>query len=222
MEQTPRTTVIGVDRPHVTVVDLKREIPGYRARRDRFAVLEIPRLRYLMIDGKGDPNTQTAYADAVSTLYPVAYALKARSRASHGRDARVMPLEALWWADDPSAFTTRRDKSRWQWTVMILVPPRLDADDVTTASDAVAARGRGPRLADLRCEELDEGLVVQTLHVGPYDAEGPVLATMHDEIIPAQGVEMTGRHHEIYLGDPRRAAPDRLRTILRQPVRRRA
>jgi hypothetical protein len=212
--------VTGVDRPPVTTVDLRREIPGYQARRGRFALVEIPRLSYLMIDGAGDPNTEVGYGDAVSTLYPVAYALKARSREAHGRDARVMPLEALWWADDPSSFTSRRDKSRWRWTVMILVPPWLDADDVSAASDAVAARGRGPRLADLRFDDLDEGLVVQTLHVGPYDAEGPVLATMHDEVIPAQGLEMTGRHHEIYLGDPRRASPERLRTILRQPVRR--
>ncbi|WP_299572485.1 GyrI-like domain-containing protein [uncultured Williamsia sp.] len=204
----------------MSAVDLRRDLPGYSARRDRFDVLEIPPQRYLMIDGEGDPNTTPAYADAVSTLYPVAYALKAHSRQRHDRDVRVMPLEALWWADDPTVFTTRRDKSRWRWTVMILVAPWLDARDVTDAATTVAARGRGPRLADLHHDVLDEGLVVQTLHVGPYDDEGPVLATMHDEVIPARGLRMTGRHHEIYLGDPRRAAPERLRTILRQPVRR--
>ncbi|MEH3156469.1 MAG: GyrI-like domain-containing protein [Gordonia paraffinivorans] len=204
----------------MTAVDLRRELPGYSARRHSFSVLEIPKLRCLMIDGSGDPNTESAYIDAVATLYPVAYAMKARSRERHGTDVRVMPLEALWWADDPAAFTTRRDKSRWHWTVLMVVAPWLDADDVAAASDAVAARGRGPRLDDLRCADLDEGLVVQTLHVGPYDDEGPVLARMHDEVIPAEGLVMTGCHHEIYLGDPRRAAPDRLRTILRQPVRR--
>jgi hypothetical protein len=102
----------------------------------------------------------------------------------------------------------------------MVVAPWLDSDDVAAAADAVAARGRGPRLAELRHDVLDEGLVVQTLHVGPYDAEGPVLARMHDLEIPSRGLAMTGRHHEIYLGDPRRAAPERLRTILRQPVRR--
>lgn len=204
----------------MSAVDLRRELPGYSAGRDRFEVVEIPPTHYLMIDGQGDPNTASAYADAVSTLYPVAYTLKALSRGRHGRDVRVMPLEALWWAADPTAFTSRRDKSRWEWTVMILVPPWLDGQDVADASDTVAARGRGPRLADLRYESLDEGLVVQTLHVGPYDDEGPVLARMHDELIPARGLRMTGRHHEIYLGDPRRAAPERLRTILRQPVMR--
>lgn len=202
----------------MTAIDLRRELPGYAARRARFDVLEIPPQNYLMIDGEGDPNTEPAYADAVSTLYPVAYTLRALGRDRHGRVARVMPLEALWWADDPAAFTSRRDKSRWRWTVMILVPSWLDGQDVADASAAVATRGRGPRLADLRHECLDEGLVVQTLHVGPYDDEGPVLAAMHDEVIPDHGLRMAGRHHEIYLGDPRRAAPERLRTILRQPV----
>lgn len=215
--------MIAVDRPargsDLTTVDLRREVPGYSARRDRFSLVEIPRVRCLMIDGRGDPNTEPAYTDAVATLYPMAYALRSRSRDRHGTDVRVMPLEALWWADDPSAFTTRRDKSRWHWTVLMLVAPWLDADDVAAAADALAARGRGPRLADLRHDDLDEGLVMQTLHVGPYDAEGPVLARMHDVEIPERGLTMTGRHHEIYLGDPRRAAPERLRTILRQPVR---
>lgn len=201
----------------MTAIDLRRELPGYAARRARFDVLEIPAQKYLMIDGEGDPNTEPPYVDAVSTLYPVAYTLRALGRDRHGRDARVMPLEALWWADDPAAFTSQRDKSRWRWTVMILVPSWLDGQDVADASATVARRGRGPRLADLRHERLDEGLVVQTLHVGPYDDEGPVLAAMHD-VIPDRGLRMTGRHHEIYLGDPRRAAPERLRTILRQPV----
>ena len=199
-------------------MDLRGELPGYAARRARFDVLEIPAQKYLMIDGEGDPNTEPAYVGAVSTLYPVAYTLRALGRDRHGRVARVMPLEALWWADDPAAFTSRRDKSRWRWTVMILVPSWLDGQDVADASATVARRGRGPRLADLRHECLDEGLVVQTLHVGPYDDEGQVLAAMHDEVIPDHGLRMAGRHHEIYLGDPRRAAPERLRTILRQPV----
>ncbi|MGZ8179574.1 GyrI-like domain-containing protein [Williamsia sp. SKLECPSW1] len=204
----------------VTAADLTRQIGSYSARKGMFSLVEVPPLRYLMIDGEGDPNSARSYSDAVATLYPVAYTLKADSRDVHGRDVRVMPLEALWWADDPSAFTTRRDKSLWRWTVMIVVPPWLGDDNVTRASARVAEKGRGPRLDDLRCEVLDEGLSVQTLHVGPYEAEGPVLARMHDDFIPAHDLEMTGRHHGIYLGDPRRAAPERLRTILRQPVRR--
>lgn len=203
--------------------DLKKQLPSYTARRSRFDVIAVPPLTYLMIDGHGDPNTSPAYADALATLYPVAYTLKFLSRNELGRDHVVMPLEALWWSDDMASFTSSRDKSTWSWTVMILTPEWITGEHVATAVVTVAKK-RGddgaPALDRLRHDSLDEGLVVQTLHVGPYDDEGPVLAEMHGDVIPAQGLAMTGRHHEIYLGDPRRAAPERLRTILRQPVTR--
>jgi len=199
-------------------IDLRREIASYSARRGRYDIVEVPPLPYLMIDGRGDPNTSPAYRGAIETLYPVAFALKFFSKRELGRDDKVLPLEGLWWADDPAVFTERRDKSRWSWTLMILVPEWITADHVTTARNA--ATGKAPRIDELRFQTYDEALSVQTLHVGPYDAEGPVLERMHKEFIPAHGLRMTGKHHEIYLGDPRRAAPERLRTILRQPVER--
>ncbi len=171
----------------MSAVDLRRELPGYTARRNRFDVLEIPPQHYLMIDGEGDPNTEPAYVDAVSTLYPVAYTLKALGRDRHGRDARVMPLEAAWWADDPAAFTSRRDKSRWRWTVMILVPAVVRRSRRRGRVDVRGGARTRARLADLRYDCLDEGLVVQTLHVGPYDEEGPVLAVMHAGSSPSGG-----------------------------------
>ncbi len=197
--------------------DLRREIPAYAARRGRFDVVTVPPLRYLMIDGSGDPNTGGAYQEALQTLYPTAYALKFFSKRELGRDYTVMPLEGLWWAEDPAAFTTRRDKSRWQWTLLNLVPDWL-TDEHVDAARAQAARKGAPAIDGLRCEVLDEGLCVQTLHVGPFDEEGPVLAEMHERVIPDRGLRMTGIHHEIYLSDARRTAPERLRTILRQPV----
>lgn len=197
--------------------DHKRLVPTYRAPRGAVELVTVPVLQYLMVDGEGDPNTCDAYRDALATLYPVAYKVKALCRAQ-GEDHTVMPLEALWWADDMAAFTTAREKSRWAWTVMIMMPGTVTPGVVEAARDAVRAAGRGPSLDALRLETLDEGLCVQTLHVGPYDAEGPVLARMHDEHVAARGLRMRGRHHEIYLGDPRRTAPERLRTILRQPV----
>ncbi|WP_136519803.1 GyrI-like domain-containing protein [Cellulomonas telluris] len=199
-------------------VDLKREIPSYRARRGEIALVTVPPLQYLMVDGHGDPNTAPEYQDALRTLYPVAYTLKFLSRRELGRDHVVMPLEALWWSDDMAAFTTSRDKSRWSWTAMILVPDWIAAEHVEDARARVAAKGGAPVLDALRLERLDEGLCVQTLHVGPYDAEGPVLAEIHDRFVPDHGLRMTGRHHEVYLSDARRTAPERLRTILRQPV----
>lgn len=198
-------------------VDLKREIAAYTAPRGRFEVRTVPPLQYLAIDGHGDPNTSAAYADALATVYPVAYTLRAVSKSA-GRPYTVMPLEALWWSDDPAAFTTARDTTRWDWTVLNLVPDWLTRDDVEAAVATVAGRGRGPALEALRLEELQEGLCVQMLYVGPYDDEGPVLAAMHDEFVPGASLRLTGKHHEVYLSDPRRTAPQRLRTILRQPV----
>lgn len=188
-----------------TPFDAKKEIDAYRARRGQFRVLDVPAMAFLLIDGQGDPNTSPQYAAALAALYPLAYALKFRSRRELGRDYVVPPLEGLWWAEDMEAFTAARDKDRWHWRLMLMTPDWIPRELVETAGD-------------VRWELFDEGRCVQTLHVGPYDAEGPVLERMHHEVIPEEGLTMTGRHHEIYLGDPRRAAPERLRTILRQPV----
>lgn len=198
-------------------IDLRRTVDGYRARVGEFRVLEIPARRYLMIDGRGDPNTP-AFAEAVETLYPVAYSLKLASRTATGRDYVVPPLEGLWWADDMDTFTVARDKSRWRWTLLNLVPDWLTADDVGAAVARVATRRRPARLADLRTDIMIEGRCVQTLHVGPFDDEAAVLDRMHHEFIPDHGLRLTGRHHEIYLSDFRRVAPGKRRTILRQPV----
>lgn len=199
-------------------IDGKREIPTYAARRGRFDLVTVPPLPFLMIDGHGDPNTAPEYAAALTTLYPVAYALKFLGKRELGVDHVVMPLEALWWAEDMAAFTAARDKSRWDWTAMIAVPDWVTADHLDAVRHTVRSKGGASRLDDLRLETFDEGLVVQTLHVGSYDDEAPVLAEMHDEVIPARSLRMTGKHHEIYLSDARRTAPEKLRTILRQPV----
>ena len=200
-------------------VDLKKSLDAYRARRGEFRVVDVPTMRYLMVDGRGDPNTSRAYADALAALYPVAYALKFASRRQLGRDYVVPPLEALWWADDMAAFTTARDKSRWRWTTMILTPDWIGADLVAEALAAVGAkRDRPASLGQVRLEAVEEGRCVQTLHIGSYEDEADVLAEMHDRFIPEAGLRMTGKHHEIYLSDARRVAPERLRTILRQPV----
>jgi hypothetical protein len=197
-------------------VDLAKTLDSYRARRGEFRVVDVPAMRYLAIDGCGDPNTSPRYREALETLYPVAYAAKFASKAA-GRDYVVPPLEGLWWADDMASFTTARDKSRWHWTMLLLLPDWI-GDAAVDAAVARAAAKRPPRLDELRVQGLEEGRCVQTLHVGSFDDEAPVLARLHDEVIPGLGLRMTGRHHEIYLSDPRRTAPERLRTILRQPV----
>ena len=197
-------------------IDLKKTHVGFRARRGDFRIFEMPPARYLAVDGSGDPNTAPEYRATLEALYPYAYALKFASRAELERDYVVPPLEGLWWADDMTAFTEHRDKALWRWTMMIMVPEWIPESLVEAARDRVKAAPE--RLGDVRLDALEEGTCVQTLHVGSFDDEAAVLARMHDEFIPASGHRMTGRHHEIYLGDPRRVAPERMRTILRQSV----
>ncbi|RWZ49546.1 hypothetical protein ELQ90_12310 [Labedella phragmitis] len=199
-------------------IDRKKTLDDYRARRGEFRVVEVPARRYLMVDGQGDPNTSPLYADAIAALFPVAYALKAAVRREAGDDFVVMPLEALWWSDDMSTFTTRRDKARWRWTAMILVPDAVTASLFSEAIEEVAARKKPSRVRDVRLDVLEEGMCLQTLHVGPYDDEAAVLARLHEHEVPERGLRLTGRHHEIYVSDARRTAAERLRTILRQPV----
>jgi hypothetical protein len=170
-----------------------------------------------MIDGSGDPNTAPEYAEAVQALYSVAYTVRfALKRAPDPVDAPVMPLEGLWWVPDMSTFSVE-DKSRWNWTLMIVQSEHVTAG-VADAARETAARKKGlPAIERVRLERFEEGRAAQILHRGPYRTEGPTVAALH-RFIDDQGLALSGRHHEIYLGDPRRAAPERLRTIIRQPV----
>ncbi|MGM1028261.1 MAG: GyrI-like domain-containing protein [Actinomycetota bacterium] len=198
-------------------VDLKRTLDAYRAKPGELRIVDVPELQYLMLDGRGDPNGP-AFAEALEALYPVAYALKLASKRELGRDYAVMPLEGLWWADDMEAFTVARDKGTWHWTQLMLVPDWIDRAMLDGALERVAAKRAPARLREIRLEPLAEGRCVQTLHVGSFDDEGPVLERMHRAFIPEHGLRMTGRHHEIYLSDARRVEPAKRRTILRQPV----
>jgi len=196
-----------------------KKLDAYQAREGELRLIEVPASRFLAIDGAGDPNTEV-FARAVEALYPFAYTLKFASKTELGQDYVVPPLEGLWWAEDLSVFTTRRDKSLWSWTLLLLVPAWVPDDLVAAAREKVRAKGAPERLDDVRLESLEEGLCVQTLHVGSFDDEGPVLERIHSEYLPAQGLRPTGKHHEIYLSDFRRVEPARRRTILRQPVTR--
>ncbi|WP_156724792.1 GyrI-like domain-containing protein [Streptomyces apocyni] len=200
-------------------IDFKKTLDAYQAKRDQFRLVDVPDFQYLMIDGHGDPNTSPAYAEAIKALYPVAYTLKFASKRDLGRDYVVMPLEGLWWAEDMDAFTASRDKSRWDWTLMIMTPDWIDQQMFDAAVEQAGTKHHLARLGDIRLESLSEGVCVQTLHVGSFDDEAGVLARLHHEFIPDNGLHMVGKHHEVYLSDPRKVAPEKLRTILRQPVR---
>ncbi len=203
----------------MTTIDFKKTLDTYRARVGEPELVDVPDAAYLMVDGHGDPNTSTAFDEAITSLYPVAYKLKFASKRELGRDYVVPPLEGLWWADDMDAFTVTRDKSRWSWTLMIMIPEWIDQHLVEDAvAEAGCSKVRPPRLDDVRREVLTEGRCVQTLHIGSFDDEGAVLARIHDGFVPAHDLEMVGKHHEIYLSDFRKVAPEKRRTILRQPV----
>ena len=196
--------------------DLKRELDQYQAKRGEFRVLDVPGTHYLMVDGHGGPDS-SEFAEAITALYPVAYRLKFASKTELGQDYVVMPLEGLWWADDPVVFATR-EKSAWDWTAMIMTPDWIPRELFLRSWEEVAARQPAPSRADVRLELLEEGLSVQTLHLGSFEDETPVLAELHERFLPEHGLAPAQKHHEIYLSDFRKVAPEKLRTILRQPV----
>ncbi len=199
-------------------VDLKKELKQlYKTSAKEVAQVTVPPLKYLMIDGRGDPNTSQEYADAVAALFSVSYTAKfAVKKGTQKTDYAVMPLEGLWWADDWSAFVAG-DKARWNWTMMILQPSFVPQKTIEDAIADVRKKKNLPALHKLRLEEFSEGRCAQILHIGPYSAEGPTIAKLHEYIL--RHGSLAGKHHEIYLTDIRRANPMKWKTILRQPMK---
>ena len=201
-------------------IDFKKTLPSYKAKAGKFEIITLPKTRYLMIDGFGDPNTSEEYKTAIRTLYPVAYKVKFASKIDLKKDYVVPPLEGLWWADDMTVFTSGRDKSKWSWTLMIMQPSWITQE---LFLDAVKVAGiKDKTLLDsldkVRLQSLEEGLCVQTLHIGPYDEEAETLHYIHNTFVPEHHLKMTQKHHEVYISDVRKTAPEKLKTILRQPV----
>lgn len=202
-----------------TKIDLTRKFKDLYTARGEPAVVDVPELSFLMVDGHGDPNVVPDYAEAVEALYSVSYTLKfALKRGPQALDYRVMPLEGLWWTSDMANFTTD-DKSAWDWTMMIMQPDEVDRALFDRARTRAMAKKDLPAAPRLRLERCREGPAAQVLHLGPYTTEGPTIARLH-EFITATGYVLAGKHHEIYLSDPRRAAPEKLKTIIRQPIER--
>jgi hypothetical protein len=203
----------------MTRYDVKRELKQcYAPRNPDWTLVDVPTQRFIAVDGHGDPNTSADYARAVEALYTVAYTIKFTSKRALGRDFVVGPLEGLWWSDDPEVFITRA-KDAWQWRMLISQPDWITEDLIDDAKQTALAKKGLPAIAGIRRETLHEGTSAQLLHLGPYDDEGPVLARLHHEYLAANNLRMSGQHHEIYLSDPRRTEPAKLKTILRQPVR---
>lgn len=201
-------------------VDLKKELKQlYKVSAKKVAQVILPPLKYLMVDGKGDPNNSPAYAEAVEALFSVSYTAKfAVKKGAQKMDYAVMPLEGLWWADDWSAFVAG-EKANWNWTMMILQPSFVPDQTIEDAIAHVRKKKNLPALHRLRLEVFSEGECAQILHVGPFSAEGPTIEKLHEYIL--RHGSLTGKHHEIYLSDVRRADPSKWKTILRQPMMRR-
>jgi hypothetical protein len=199
-------------------LDLKQQWKTlYGTKAGAIVAVDVPPLTYLMVDGEGDPNTSQSFSEAIEALYSLSYTLKFTLKKSpRAIDYGVMPLEGLWWADDPAVFYLA-DKSAWKWTAMILQPEFIAQAEVDAAFEQVRRKKNPAGLERVRLETLAEGASAQTLYVGPFSDEGPTIQRMHD-FIHAAGKELRGKHHEIYLSDPRRTAPEKLKTILRQPM----
>lgn len=182
------------------------------------AIVELPAMNFLMLDGAGDPNHAPAFQTAVETLYAVAYTLKFMlKKGADGIDYGVMPLEGLWWSEEMATFSVER-KSDWLWTLLIMQPDFITAAQVEAAKVEAAKKKDLPALSQLRFEAYHEGLSAQIMHLGPFAAEGPTIATLHT-FISNQGYQLRGKHHEIYLNDLRRTAPEKLKTVIRQPIK---
>ncbi len=202
----------------MTKIDLKKELRDlYTAPKDPPVLLDVPVLQYVKIDGEGTPNDSQMFQDAMEALYGLSYTLKFMlKKGPEPMDFVVMPLQGLWWAEDMEEFSMDR-KEDWLWTLMILQPDAVTEGMFEAASDELRRKKDPAALDRLRLETYHEGLSAQVMHIGPYEAEAPTIAGLH-EFIRESGHTLRGKHHEIYMGDPRRTAPERLRTILRQPV----
>ncbi len=195
-------------------LDLRKEHKVLYNAKAKPSVVEVPDLNYLMIDGQGDPNTSEEFMEAMEALYGASYNLKFTFKKERELDWTVMALEGLWWAEDMRDFI-ELNKANWKWTMMIMQPGFVREKDLLDAKKRLEEKKGNPAIAKLRLERYNEGLSAQVMHIGPYSTEGPVIKGLH-EFIASQGGSLSGKHHEIYMSDPRKVPEDRWKTIIRQ------
>ena len=199
-------------------IDYKKELKYlYAPSAEEISVVDIPAMNYLMIDGKGDPNKVKEFGEAIEALYAVSYTVKFMFKKGKQQiDYTVMPLEGVWWMHDMNKFSEER-KDDWFWTMMILQPEIVTKAIINEAIEMVRKKKNPAALSKLRFESIKEGKSAQILYFGPYKDEGPTIVKLH-QFIAEKGFKKRGKHHEIYLNDPRKTAPERLKTIIRQPM----
>lgn len=197
-------------------IDLKSKLKAlYKPSATEVAEVDVPAFNFLMVDGEGDPNTSQSYREAVEAIYSVSYTVKFTLKRVNELDYVVMPLEGLWWADDLTIFS-HNEKERWKWTMMIMQPPEASTQLIQSAIASVQDKKELPGLKRIRFEKFKEGRCAQTMHIGPFSTEGPTIQRVHDYISSRSALR--GKHHEIYLSDIRKAAPEKWKTIIRQPM----
>jgi hypothetical protein len=197
-------------------IDFKKEYRECYTAKAMPSIVEVPPLQYLMADGSGNPNTSPRFPECISGLYPVAYTLRFAIKAEEEVAYSVMPLQGLWWLPDGDFDFSVKD--RWIWTLMIMQPDYVTPDRFEAAREAAQKKDSLPIFDDLRLEVYDEGLAAQIMHIGPYADEAPNIEKLH-AFIHDNGYSLRGKHHEIYIGDPNRSAPEKLKTIIRQPIK---
>jgi len=200
-------------------IDLKKELKAfYNPTAKEVTLIEVPKMNFIMIDGQGAPESPQ-FAQSIQALYPIAYTIKFDKKKAGGPDFTVMALEALWWAENMKVFMPETaDRNKWQWTVMLLLPDFITRKDFENAVAAAQKKKDNPALSKVRFESFTEGKSAQIMHIGPYSAEGPNIQKLHHKIVEIGG-KLSGKHHEIYLSDPRRVTPDKMKTVVRQPYR---
>lgn len=205
-------------------IDFKKEYKKYyNPKTDKAEIVIVPKMHFLMIDGQGAPESD-AFQKAVEAMYGVAYTIKfSRKKAHIAPDYSMGPLEGLWAIDNSEGFDPKKaeeymaKRQEWTWTLMLWQPDVITVKDLEQAKAAIKVKKPGVPVDNLKLEHFEEGEVVQIMHIGPYSDEAKSVTKM-DEFAAENKLKMHGKHHEIYLGDPRRSAPDKLKTILRHPV----
>ncbi|MBM3507877.1 MAG: hypothetical protein FJX64_09230 [Alphaproteobacteria bacterium] len=207
-------------RAPAKTIDLRKERKAlYTARPGKPAIVDAGTTAVLALDGEGHPRiAKPRFEDAVAALFSIAYGIKVeRRKAGRGPDFLVPNLEAVWWVDGDQPMSASTDPADWRWTVMVAMPDFLKASDLKVATKKAAASADAPLTQKVALRRFKEGKSVQLLHVGPYDKESETIAQMH-AFAAANGLKVRGKHHEIYLSDPQRTAPEKLKTILRLGV----
>jgi hypothetical protein len=203
----------------MTKIDYKKERTHlYNPSSKKVELVDVPTLNFAMIDGIGDPGTSKDYRDAVESLFAISYAIKFMIKKGDSQiDYGVLPLEGLWWADDMNSFADEK-REAWKWTSMIMQPDIVSEELFNQAINQTKKKKNLIALTKMRFMPFHEGLSAQIMHLGPYSSEKQTVDKIHI-FIKDQGYEFNGKHHEIYLSDPRRSTPEKMKTILRQPIK---